>query len=150
LAVAGLGLKTKKVNGNIARIKQTVSAEDIHALFRERELLDTQIEKLSDRPSLMNEVSSLHPDIDWAGLLKDIGNQTPRSVRIIRLTHKGSSTVRLEGLSVSYEAVNLFVDMLNESSLIDSASEVETEKLDPDSGLVPYKIDCTLALEKAK
>jgi hypothetical protein len=58
--------------------------------------------------------------------------------------------MRLEGLTVSYEAVNLFVDLLNESNLIDSASEIETEKMDPDSGLIMYKIECALALEKGK
>lgn len=150
LAVAALGLKTEKANANAARIKQTVSLQDIHALFRERESLDEQIEKLSDRPGLMSEVSSLHPDINWAGLLNDIGNRTPKNVRIAQLSHQGSAAMRLEGLTVSYEAVNLFVDMLNESSLIDSASEIETEKLDPHSGLIMYKIECTLTLEKGK
>lgn len=150
LAVAGLGLKTEKVNANIARIKQTVSLQDIHTLFRERELLDKQIERLSDRPSLMNEVSSLHPGIDWAALLNDIGNRTPKNVRIVQLSHQRDSEMRLEGLSVSYEAVHLFVDMLNESKLIDSAFEVETEKLDSDSGFVTYNIDCSLTLDKRK
>jgi Tfp pilus assembly protein PilN len=150
LAVAGLGLKTEKVNANIARIKKTVSLQDINTLFKERELLDKQIERLSDRPGLMNEVSSLHPDINWAGLLNDIGNRTPKNVRIIQLFHQGDSGMRLEGLSVSYEAVHLFVDMLNGSKLIKSASEVETEKLDSDSGLITYKIDCSLALQKGK
>ncbi len=149
-AVGGIDLMTERVNGDITRVKQTVSVQDIHTLFRERELLDKQIEFLSDRPSLMNEVSSLHPDIDWAGLLNDIRNRTPKNVRIIQLFHEGNSGVRLDGLSASYEAVNLFVNMLNESSLIDSASEIETEKLDLDSGLVTYKIDCSLTLEKGK
>ena len=150
LAVAGLGLKTEKVNAHIARVKQTVSLQDIHDLFREQESLDKQIERLSDRPGLMNEVSSLHPDIDWAGLLNEIGTRTPKSVRIVQLSHRGDSGMRLEGLSVSYEAVHLFVDKLNESSLIDLASEVETEKLDSDSGLITYKIDCSLTLKKGK
>jgi Tfp pilus assembly protein PilN len=150
LAVAGLGLKTEKVNANIARVKQTVSSQDIDTLFREREVLDKQIEQLSGRPSLMNEVLRLRPDIDWAGLLNDIGNRTPKSVRIIQLFHQEDSRMSLEGLSKSYEAVHLFVDMLNQSSLIDLASEIETEKLGPESGLVTYKIDCSLTLKKGK
>lgn len=149
-AVGGVGVMTEKVNGNVARIKQTLSAQDVQALFKERELLDKQIERLSDRPVLMNEVSSLHPDIKWAALLNGIAKCTPKDVRIAHLFYRGNAALSLDGLSISYEAVDLFVDMLNGSTLIDSASEIETEKRDPDSGLITYKIDCVLAVEKAK
>ncbi len=54
----------------------------------------------------------------------------------------------LEGLSLSYEAVHLFVDMLNKSEHIDSASLIEAEKDNKTGGLVRYAIECSLSPQK--
>lgn len=149
LASGGLRLKAEKVNHNIGRIKQSQSVEDVHALFKERGLIDKQIEALSDTPGLINKVFGSHPEIDWAGLLNDIGSRTPKTVRITDLVYKGDTGLRLEGLGLSYEAIHFFVGVLNESKLIDSASLVGTEK--PDSGgLITYEINCSLAAGKGK
>jgi Tfp pilus assembly PilM family ATPase/Tfp pilus assembly protein PilN len=150
LAAGGLALMAKKVNENIAYKKQTQSLQDIRTLLREQELIDRQIKQLSDRADLLNVISSSHDDVDWPHLLNDIRLGTPKTVRITSLFAKGSSRMALEGLSLSYEDVHLFVDMLNKSEHIDSASLSEAEKDNRTGGLVRYAIECSLSPRKRK
>jgi len=144
LAGGVLGLITKKVNGNIERIKQTKSSQDTLALLKEEELADKQIIRLSEALERMNNITASRRDLLWRDLLNDIKKATPKNVRIIDLFSKGNSAMSLKGLATSYEAVHLFVRMLNKSEYIDSASLVETEKSNEYGGLARYVINCSL------
>ena len=148
LVGGGLTVVTGKVNERIAHKKQTQSLRDTYALFRERTLVEKKIEQLSNRPDLLSSISSSRPDVDWAGLLNDIRKVTPKTLRITDLLSKSHSGISLEGLAMSYEAVHLFVEMLNKSEYIDSASVLETEKDDGERGLVRYSASCALAPRK--
>ena len=150
LAIGGLTMMTKKANENIAYKKQTQSLQDIRTLLREQELIERQIKQLSDRPGWLNGILSSHGDVDWPHLLNDIRRGTPKTARITDLFAKSSSRMSLEGLSLSYEAVHLFVDMLNKSEHIDSASLSKTEKDNKTDGLVRYAIECSLSPRKRK
>ena len=150
LAVGGLTLMTKKVNENIAHINQTQLLQDTHTLLREQELINRQIKQLSDRPGWLNGISSLRGDVDWPNLLNDIRRGTPKTARITNLFAKGSSSMSLEGLALSYEAVHLFVDMLNKSEHVDLASLIEAEKDNKTGGLVKYAIECSLNTRERK
>jgi Tfp pilus assembly protein PilN len=150
LAIGGLTLMTKKVNENIAHKKQTQSLQDIHSLLREQELIDGQIKQISDRPGWLNGILSSHGDVDWPHLLNDIRRGTPKTTRITDLFTKGSSRMSLKGLSLSYEAVHLFIDMLNKSEHIDSASLSGAERDDQTGELVKYAIECSLSPRKRK
>ncbi len=150
LTVGGLTVMVKKVNQNITHIKQTQMLRDTHTLFKEQELIERQISILSHRPEQVDRILSLHPDIDWPGLLNDIKKGTPKTVRVTDLSSKGSPRMALRGLASSYEAVHLFVNMLNKSERVDSASLVGTEKDTDHQGtaLVRYAISCSLASKK--
>jgi hypothetical protein len=50
----------------------------------------------------------------------------------------------LEGQALSYEAVHLFVDMLNAGEYIESASLTGTKRDNRSGGLLRYSINCSL------
>jgi len=156
LAVGGLMLKIEKVNENIARKKQEQSLQDISELRREERLLDGRIKQLSEGPGKLNKILSSRHDSDWPGLLNDLRNRTPKTVCITNLKSSGNSRIFLEGLALSYESVHLFVNMLDESEHLDSASLIGAEKYgegsrsagSPEDGLVRYAINCSLTPEE--
>lgn len=149
LAVGGVALMTEKTNKNIVHMKQTKLLKNTYALLREQRFIDARIKRLSDMPDRLEEILSSHNDIGWPGLLNDIRNGTPGTLRITSLLSKGNSRMSLQGTALSYEAVRLFVNMLNRSEHIGSASLTEAEKDDTESGrLVRYAINCSLTPQK--
>jgi Tfp pilus assembly protein PilN len=149
LVTGGLGWMTRKVKRKIVQKQQTEALKDVSTLFKERKSIDEQIEELSNRPAYLSKILDLHYDIDWSLLLKDISNSTPQTARITSLSSDGKGKLSLEGLAWSYEAVRLFVDVLNQSEYIDSASLIEAEKDDSEkSGFVRYAVDCSLRRRK--
>ena len=150
LAVGALALMTKKVNKNIIHKKQTLPLHSMHTLLRDSELIDRQIKQLSDAPDQLTGLLSSRRDMDWVRLLGDLSSGTPKTVRITNLFSKDNSKIRLEGLAMSYEAVRLFVDMLDKSDYIYSASLIDAEKDNEGDGLVRYVINCSLTLQRRK
>ena len=149
LAIGGLMFRIKKVNANIAHKKQQ-SSQNISELVKENKLLDRRIKQSSDGPGQLKVILSTHRDSNWVGLLSDLRARAPKTVCITNLFSKGSSRIFLEGLALSYESVRLFVNMLDKSEHVDSASLIETEKDDEESGLVRYAISCSLKSREGK
>ena len=58
-----------------------------------------------------------------------------------------NSRISIQGRSVSYEAVNLFVDVLGKSDLIDTADLIGTERDEGSGGFISYSIVCSLISE---
>lgn len=145
-AVSGLNLAVQKVNKNIEPKKPTHSLNQLSGLIKEQKLVDKRIKQFSEGPNRLRELLGSRRDIDWPQLLNEIRNRTPKTLRITELSSEGNPKVYLKGLAASYEAVHLFVDMLNESRLVDTASLIETEKREEEDGLVSYEIDCALAV----
>jgi Tfp pilus assembly protein PilN len=150
LTVGLLVLMVGKVNKNVIRTKQTELSQDTVTLLREQELLDGQISVLSGRLDNINSVLSSRHDLQWAGILNDIRRVTPRTVRITNLSSVDNSKVCLKGSALSYEAVYLFLNMLNKSGRIASASLIGTEKDNDIEGLVSYAIDCFVSPTKER
>jgi len=92
----------------------------------------------------MNGIVGSSCDLHWYDILDDVKSATPKNVRIIEMFSKDSSTVSINGQATSYEAVHLFVKMLNKSESIDSASLVDAEKSKEYGGLAKYLITCSL------
>ena len=148
LAGAGLSLTADKVNRGIAQKKQTEISQDTYSLLKEQELLDRQIKQLSERPARLSSILGSRHATDWANILEDVRNRTPKTLRITNLYSTDSSMMYLEGLAISYEVIHLFVNMLNNSDYISSASLTETIKGNERDGLIRYTIDCSLKQEK--
>jgi Tfp pilus assembly protein PilN len=143
-----LSMMTNKVNENIAHINRTEFIEDTHSLLREEAISDKQIIFLSDRIEQMNKVLNSRHSLPWHDFLNDLRAATPNNVRITELFSKANSKIYLKGLASSYEAVHLFVKMLNKSEYIDSASLIETERDSDRRGLVSYEINFSLVMKK--
>jgi len=143
-----LSMMTNKVNKNIAHIKRTEFIDDMHSLLREEAISDKQIISLSEGIEQMNKILESRHSLPWYEFLNELRTATPSNVRITELFSKANSKIYLKGLASSYEAVHLFVKMLNKSEYIDSASLVETERESSHRGLVSYEINFSLVMKK--
>jgi Tfp pilus assembly PilM family ATPase/Tfp pilus assembly protein PilN len=144
LAGTGFSLRADNVKRDIAEKKQTDLSQETYSLLKEQELLDRQIKQLSEIPAQLSSILGSRITIDWANILDDIKKQTPKTVRIISLYSRDTSGMYLKGMATSYEAIHLFVKMLNNSPYINSATLTETTKEDETDGFIMYTIDCTL------
>jgi hypothetical protein len=147
LATNGPIWKIKSLNESISHKKANIS-RDTDTLVKERIWLDEKINTINNKLNQINKILGLHCDTDWPRLLNDIGKVTPKTVLITSLSSKANSGMSLEGLALSNEDVYLFVDKLNKSKYIDSASIVETEKDLNNNGLTSYEISCSLTARK--
>jgi Tfp pilus assembly protein PilN len=148
LAAGAFTLLVDSVNHRIREQKQAVPSEARHEMRREKQLLDEQIKRLSGKPDHLESLLGSHGTKDWVQILNDVRNRTPKTVRITELRSRKDAGMYLEGLALSYEAVHLFVDLLNKSGYIKSASATQTEKDSEGTGLVRYGIDCLLSDKK--
>ena len=140
--VSAMVLITKKVNADISHIKQTELSKDTRSLLQEAEAIDRQIQQVSDRK--WYSILSSSQNLDWPEILNDIRKVTPKTLQITKLHSESNSGLYLEGRALSYETVYLFVDMLDKSEHISSASLTKTEKDNKYGGLVNYAINCSL------
>ncbi len=151
LVTGGVNFATNQINKDVAHVEQTQQPQNIRYLLRQRELLDKQIGRLSDRPDRLNQALAQRREVNWAELLNDIGSLTPEDVCITELSSGEKSTkMMLEGLALTYDAVHLFVRMLGESEHIDTASLAEAEKSKGNSDVIRYAINCSLNSREGK
>jgi hypothetical protein len=150
LAIGGLMWKIERVNAEIIRKREGNSLHQISVLIDEDKGLDNRMKLLSEGPSYLNEILKLRPSTDWLGFLNDLRRKAPKTVRITSLSNKGDSQIFLEGLALSYEAVHLFVNMLDQSKFVAAASLIEAEKDDKVEGLIKYAISCSIATKEGK
>ncbi len=147
---AGLSLVADNLKTSVTQKRAAAMPESTYALSKQQEQLDVEIRQISDRPARLDSIVGAHPDVDWAGILEDIRRRTPQTVRITNLYSRGHNQVHMEGEASKYEAVHLFVKLLNESRYIDSASLVDAAREEIKQGLVAYTITCSLISEKKR
>jgi Tfp pilus assembly protein PilN len=148
LAVIWPTWKIKKLNESIDYKKAHLS-QDTHTLVKERAFVNKQTDAASNKLNQINEILGSHRDIEWPGLLSDIGKVIPRTVCITSLSSGAGQGISLKGLALSNEAVYWFVDRLNnKSEHISSASIVKTDR--DKRGFINYEISCTMAQGKGK
>lgn len=149
-AGAGFARLANKIKINTVDSKQTELLEETHTIFTELELLNRQINLISDKPEELNRILDSRPDLDWAKILDDVRVRTPEAVRITEMTTSNKDRIILKGMALSYEAARLFEKMLSESDYFDTASLNQTRKGGKADQLVLYEIDCSLKMEKSK
>jgi len=150
LIVVWLSMAIGKTNKNLVHKKRAELSQQMRTLLTDRELLDGLIKQTVGRIESMNKILSSRHNPKWLEILNDVSIATPRTVRITRLTAGGNAKMLLKGAALSYDDVYLFMDMLNKSKHIKSASLIETEKEKKHDGLVRYAISCPLAGRKGK
>ncbi len=82
---------------------------------------------------------------NWGKLLTELANIVPQTVLIENLQGKGDNIMEIDGLAVSYEAVNNLVGLLGQSKRINSASLVSANQVTRfGNRLIDYSIVCSL------
>jgi hypothetical protein len=147
LAILVPDWKIKNLNKSIGS-KNVNLLQDSHTLFGKRASVNEQIAAVSNQINQINGILGSHRDTDWPGLLSDIGKAIPKTACITSLSSGASSGMFLKGLAMSNEAVYWFVDRLNKSERINSASIAETQR--DSRGFISYEISCTMAPGKGK
>jgi Tfp pilus assembly protein PilN len=145
---AGFSRLADKTRKSVVHSLHTEMSQDMQTLFKEKQLLERQIELLSKRPDELKDILGSRPALKWAKILDDIRTHTPEAVRITAMNSTGNAEMILEGSALSYEAIRLFVKTLNESDYISAASLTETTREGEMGGLVLYTINCSLIVEK--
>jgi Tfp pilus assembly protein PilN len=148
LVIGGLMFWIGRVNANIISKKQGQSLQQISKLLEEDQLLDRRVKQLSEGPGRLKEVIGTRLVTNWFGILNDLRGRAPKAVRIANLSGRSDSMMLLEGLALSYEAIHLFVNLLEQSENISSAELVEAEKDSEDTGFIRYAISCSIATKK--
>jgi Tfp pilus assembly protein PilN len=145
IAAGALGLMTNRIKQRITQEDRNGRSEALHILLQEQQSLERQLRRLSTRPDQADIASGARDAQDWAKILNDIRARTPQSIQITDLNGKKESKIYMQGLSLSYEAVHLFVDLLNKSGYIESASLIQAERDREVDGMVKYSINCVPA-----
>jgi hypothetical protein len=144
LSIGFFGMQAKKVKKNIQQKQQSQLGRNTQTLLNEQVSLNEQITDISENLSGMNAILSTKSFIRWDQILNEIRSTIPKPVRIINLFSEDNSKVLFRGQALSYESIHLFVEMLNNSAHVKSASLIGTEKDDEQSGLVTYSVNCSL------
>jgi Tfp pilus assembly protein PilN len=150
MIAAGMGLNrlADKTKAGISDKKQAELSGESYTAFRELVSLGKQIDLLSKRPDEISEILDSRPVLDWAKILNDIKNKTPKKVRITELYSTGDTGIVLEGLALTYGSVRKFEETLNELEYVNLASLVEASREDNADAVVTYKINCSLDNKK--
>jgi Tfp pilus assembly protein PilN len=145
---AGFGRLADKTRNGVVHSLQAETSQDMQTLFKEKQLLERQIELLSKRPGELKDILGSRPALNWTKILEDIRSHTPDAVRITAMNNTGNAEMILEGSALSYEAIRLFVKTLSDSDYISTASLKETTREEGTGGLVLYTINCSLIIEE--
>jgi Tfp pilus assembly protein PilN len=143
LSVGFFNTSVAKVTGDIEQ-QQTQLSHSVKELLSEQALLDKQIANVSEGLKSMNAVLKPGSFLRWGQILDDVRFAIPEKVRVTNLSGGDSSKILLYGQALSYDAVYLFVQKLNASKHIDSASLIETKKDSKSKDLVWWSISCLI------
>ena len=142
------------LSGRLKNLKESIGQKKVDilrntdSLAAEQIWMDEQINSVKQKLNKINKILDAHSNTDWPRLLNDIAKATPKTVCVTSMSSKSISGMSLQGLALSNEDVYLFVDTLNKSKYIDSASIVETEKDLRKNGFINYEISCSLPVRK--
>jgi Tfp pilus assembly protein PilN len=119
-----------------------VCSSDLRNISRKTKLAENNLATVSKTI----ENKSWH---NWGKLLTELADITPQTVLIKNLRTENDNTVRIDGLAVSFEAVNSFVGLLEQSSQISSASLSSAgQETKSGNGLIDYSITCSLTVKE--
>ncbi len=149
LVVAVPAYMIKKISGNTAE-KAGRSVHNTAKILEKNRYLDARLRALSNRLDSIAKISASHSDVNWVQLFTNIRNATPASVRIVSLSCPDGQRVHIEGLALSSDAVNSFVNSLEKSPDISTVTLLWSSKQDGQKGFINYQINCKLGVKKSK
>jgi hypothetical protein len=140
----------ERLSSDTASKRMLIEGRDTEERSEQHRQFDARIGVLSSRLDRIGQISTSHHDVNWVEALNDIRKATPRSVRINAISCQDGSRMLIEGLAMSNEAINLFVNSLEKSQSISSVVVLETWERDGQSGLITYQVSCKLRIGSAK
>lgn len=145
VVVGWLAFSVGETTGKITHTRRRDLTKKTHLFYDEKKTLQEQIELIDSRCKQMNGILGSRLEFRWFDILEVLREATPATVRITSLDYGKGDKLTMGGTALSYDGVYLFVDMLNKSKHIKSASLVETEKMEKAGDLIRYNIICSLA-----
>jgi Tfp pilus assembly protein PilN len=150
LAVGGLTAMFGRVSQNAAAKQLLITKRNTDDVLVQHQHLDVRLWALSNLLDKTAHISASHRDVNWVEVFDDIREATPGSVRITSLSSQDGARVLIEGLAVSNEAVNSFVNLLEKSRSVVSVILLETRKQEGQNGFITYQLSCKLAIRSGK
>jgi Tfp pilus assembly protein PilN len=139
-----LNIRGKMQHKTLQEKKQSQLRRNNQTLKNEEKWLNEHLSTVSGDLENISKALASGSFIKWGVILQDISLATPKVVRITNLTTDDNMNVLLAGQALSYQAVDLFVQKLNESEHITSASLLAAQKDNGSSYVVSYTINCSL------
>lgn len=141
--------KSMRVNRDICAAKQKyLMAKMVGLAESEREINMKTTLAASELDAISKAVDDKRWH-NWGSLLAELADVTPRTILIKNLRKDNDNTVKIDGLAVSFEAVDSFIGLLQRSGQIASASIVSAgQDTKSGNGLVDYSIACSLRVKE--
>ena len=145
LRIAFLSRKSVEVNRDICATKQKRLEVNMLGLVESKRNVNEKAELAENNLATVLKVVEDRSYHNWAKLLAELANIVPQTVLIKNLQGKGDNIMEINGLAVSFEAVNDFVGLLGKSKGMSSASVASVgQNTKFGNGLIDYSIVCSL------
>jgi len=125
-------------------IERTKSSRQLYAttaLVSRADALEDLLERSQGRLQRMQDVLHKRNQVDWSVFLRAIRDTR---VCITELSSDDAEKLRVQGLTLSYEAARAFARTLGTREPFVSVSLTRVDKAGGEAGLLRYQIDCLL------
>lgn len=146
LLIVFLGEKSISVSHDVYARKQKQPRVNMLALVDSKRDINGKTKLLENNLAAIQQAVDGRTWHSWAALLVELAGAVPQTILIEGLDARDDKTMKIEGLAINYEAVNSFVNLLEQSRKISSVSlNSAGQSTKFGGGLVDYSIICSLA-----
>ncbi|MGB8226769.1 MAG: pilus assembly protein PilM [Sedimentisphaerales bacterium] len=146
LYIALLGKKSINISRSIDIRKQKQVGVNILALADSKKDINGKIKLIENNLAAIQNAVDGRTWHGWAALLVELAGAVPQTILMERLDTRDDNTMKIEGLAINYEAVNSFVNLLEQNRKISSVSlNSAGQSAKYGGGLIDYSIVCFLA-----
>jgi Tfp pilus assembly PilM family ATPase/Tfp pilus assembly protein PilN len=145
LYIALLSKKSINISQYIYAKKQEQLNTNMLELVKSRKDISEKSRLAENTLAAVRRVVESRSCHNWAKLLTDLASAMPQTVLIQNLQSKGDNIMKIDGLAVSFEAVNDFIGLLGKSKGISSVSLASAGQDTKFNGLIDYSIVCSLS-----
>ena len=133
-----------RMRHDIERTKSSRKLYATTALVSRADALEDLLERSQGRLQRMQDVLHQRNQVDWSVFLRAIRDTRPEGVCITELSSDDAEKLRVQGLTLSYEAARAFARTLGTREPFVSVSLARVDKAGGEAGLLRYQIDCLL------
>ncbi|MGA2915170.1 MAG: pilus assembly protein PilM [Sedimentisphaerales bacterium] len=145
MLISFLTKKSINVSSNLYTVKYKPKV-DIVALVESKKAIDEKISLIELNNAAIEKSINNRKYHNWAKLLVELAGAMPNTVLMENLESRDDGSMKIEGLAINYESANRFVNLLEQSRKIDTASLVSANQSAKfGGGLIDYSIMCSFA-----